>query len=132
MTNVRSHSEIYTTRLLLDNHECQDCGSKEQLELHHILPRSQGGKNEIENLKTVCKKCHNENYNDVHYPKDKSKIIPVHEREKPLIGIDTTRFKRVMVYLDKDLAEQVIEYQHENHIPNRTQAIMRLIENALK
>ena len=40
-----------------DNHECAYCGSKKQLTLDHIMPKSRGGKNDWNNLVTCCFKC---------------------------------------------------------------------------
>lgn len=47
-----------------DNWECQRCGSMggpegdSTLHAHHILPKSKGGEDWIENLITVCHECH--------------------------------------------------------------------------
>ncbi|MCP4143808.1 MAG: HNH endonuclease [bacterium] len=43
-----------------DNHTCQGqgCSSKRYLEIHHKIPRSQGGNNSIGNLITLCSACH--------------------------------------------------------------------------
>ncbi len=40
-----------------DNHECVYCGSKKQLTLDHVIPKSRGGGNEWTNLVTCCFKC---------------------------------------------------------------------------
>lgn len=40
-----------------DKYECQYCGSKEDLEIDHIVPLSKGGNNEDYNLITACHKC---------------------------------------------------------------------------
>ncbi len=37
---------------------CADCGSMFDLTVHHKLPLSQGGTNDIENLILICKDCH--------------------------------------------------------------------------
>ncbi|GAA3880589.1 HNH endonuclease [Haloarcula argentinensis] len=37
---------------------CVKCGSGCDIEVHHIIPRSQGGQNEIENLTSLCHSCH--------------------------------------------------------------------------
>ena len=42
-----------------DKYECQYCGSKENLEIDHIIPLSQGGTNEDDNLITSCHRCNN-------------------------------------------------------------------------
>lgn len=40
-----------------DSHECQYCGSKRDLTLDHVLPRSKGGSSNWKNLVTACKPC---------------------------------------------------------------------------
>ena len=41
-----------------DNYTCQHCGSKEELQSHHILPRISSGTNTPKNGITLCKTCH--------------------------------------------------------------------------
>jgi 5-methylcytosine-specific restriction endonuclease McrA len=42
-----------------DRWRCRRCGSEENLTLHHVVPRSRGGKHLPDNLVTVCwYKCH--------------------------------------------------------------------------
>ena len=40
-----------------DGFECQYCGSKKDLTLDHLIPRSKGGKSSWTNLVTACKTC---------------------------------------------------------------------------
>ncbi len=40
-----------------DGHECQYCGSKKNLTLDHVHPRSKGGRSNWKNLVTACKEC---------------------------------------------------------------------------
>jgi 5-methylcytosine-specific restriction endonuclease McrA len=40
-----------------DGFQCMYCGSKKDLTLDHVMPRSRGGKNEWTNLVTSCFKC---------------------------------------------------------------------------
>ena len=37
---------------------CQMCGSKKNLTVHHVLERSKGGKDVIENACLLCRPCH--------------------------------------------------------------------------
>lgn len=122
---------LYTQVLTRDNHSCQDCGSHSQLEVHHLLPLSQGGKNELSNLKTLCQECHDLYYNDVHYPEDKSKIIPFEEREERLIALDQTKQTKVLLVLPGKLFEKVDDHRFNNRISSRSEAIRTLIEKAL-
>lgn len=40
-----------------DNHTCQYCGSREQLSIDHVIPRSRGGQDIWENVTTACTSC---------------------------------------------------------------------------
>jgi len=66
-----SHNKIEKRmkRMVLerDNYVCQVDGSKEKLEVHHIKPKGKKGKDFIENLITLCKKCHWKAHNTLSY-----------------------------------------------------------------
>jgi len=38
--------------------ECVSCGSKENIEYHHIIPLALGGSNRIRNIVPLCHRCH--------------------------------------------------------------------------
>lgn len=42
-----------------DKHECVYCGSKNELTIDHLHPRTRGGKTEYENVVTCCWDCNN-------------------------------------------------------------------------
>ena len=42
---------------------CEHCGKK-AVDIHHIIYRSQGGKDEIDNLIALCRKCHDMAHNE--------------------------------------------------------------------
>ena len=51
--NSRAHA------LDRDNYTCQYCGKKnKRLEVHHIVYRSNGGNDDLDNLITLCENCH--------------------------------------------------------------------------
>ena len=60
--------EIIKEVLERDQYKCQNelivaakltkCHSKKDVQVHHILPLSRGGKSEKNNLITLCKDCH--------------------------------------------------------------------------
>lgn len=58
---ITFHSKIYRiSRAKIykrDSHECVYCGSKKNLTLDHVIPKSRGGTNTWENLVTSCFKC---------------------------------------------------------------------------
>jgi len=43
-----------------DRYRCQaaGCGHTRNLEVHHRVPRSEGGRTELQNLVTLCRRCH--------------------------------------------------------------------------
>lgn len=52
--------DSYPTRALIykrDDHECQYCGSKNDLTIDHVIPRSKGGQDTWQNLVACCTKC---------------------------------------------------------------------------
>ena len=51
-------SKVYRRVLELDKNRCVICGSTMGLHIHHVIFRSQGGKTSIDNLMTLCYRCH--------------------------------------------------------------------------
>ena len=47
-----------------DKHKCQQCGSEERLEVHHIQHREDGGSNRPDNLVCLCHECHYKHHNN--------------------------------------------------------------------
>ena len=57
--NAREHA------LVRDNYTCQCCGKKNcRLEVHHIVFQSNDGSDDLENLVTLCKDCHDTIHHD--------------------------------------------------------------------
>ena len=52
--------------LVRDNYTCQYCGSKEDITIDHVLPRSRGGKSTFLNCVASCKEC------NIHRKQDKT------------------------------------------------------------
>lgn len=50
------------------NYRCANCGSEDDLEIHHIVPVSLGGNDTISNLVPLCFSCHKAAHNgrDIH------------------------------------------------------------------
>jgi 5-methylcytosine-specific restriction endonuclease McrA len=46
-----------------DGHQCRMCGRSEGLaDVHHIIKRSQGGTDDMDNLILLCRNCHNKQH----------------------------------------------------------------------
>lgn len=58
----KNWSEMREKALVRDNHECQVCGGRENLIVHHIKPDSKFNSleeaNQLSNLLTCCRSCH--------------------------------------------------------------------------
>ena len=55
---MASWQEIRIQILQRDGYKCQSCGKRTSGQVHHIIPRSKGGSNELSNLMVLCGKCH--------------------------------------------------------------------------
>ena len=80
--NSRAHA------LDRDNYTCQHCGAKNtRLEVHHIIFRSQGGSDDLDNLITLCERCHNNLHNGkiVLKIKSKKKLLLKHASQMNVI-----------------------------------------------
>ena len=61
---MKPHTKIYMNHFGYDINswipcEVPNCG-KQCVDVHHVTPRSQGGKDTIENLMGLCRECHHE------------------------------------------------------------------------
>lgn len=74
-------------RLVLerDGYRCRACGSKDQIDVHHVKLRSAGGEDEPKNLIAACRRCHQ----DIHL----YKLAVVAQGRRGANG--TLRFERV-------------------------------------
>ena len=61
-----------------DGWRCQKCGSLENLQVHHKIRRSQQGNDSLENLVTLCARCHMAEHGQLAY-----EIKAIQAIEKP-------------------------------------------------
>ena len=48
-----------------DKNQCTKCGRKKDIQVHHIKSRTDGGRNSLSNLITLCRKCHYKEENKI-------------------------------------------------------------------
>jgi excisionase family DNA binding protein len=60
--------------IIRDEYACQECGSREMLEVHH---KDGSGRNDPDNLITLCQKCHRKIHAQAVSPPPKVKIAPI-------------------------------------------------------
>ena len=55
----RTYIPAHTRKLVFirDKYRCVKCGSREKLEIHHIIPDAKGGSSRLENLQLLCQSC---------------------------------------------------------------------------
>jgi 5-methylcytosine-specific restriction endonuclease McrA len=56
--DLKSFQLLRNSILRRDGWQCQSCGSRMGLEVHHITPRSKLGDDVEENLIALCRECH--------------------------------------------------------------------------
>lgn len=78
---------IYRSCFIRDNFKCRHCGDRNAIHPHHVIYRSHRGKNEMNNIITLCAQCHLEG---VHQGKLHIDIIEVLEND---VVVKFTRLK---------------------------------------
>lgn len=68
-----------------DGGKCKVCSSNKDLSLDHIIPRSDGGTNEIENLQTLCRRCNSAKNNR----RARVKVGQTSANDRPMIGVSS-------------------------------------------
>jgi len=54
----QAYKKLQRRVLERDEYKCQTCGKWTEAPPHHVRHRSQGGSDTLENLKTLCMRCH--------------------------------------------------------------------------
>lgn len=89
----RLDENLRIATLVRDNYTCKMCGAKNtKLEAHHITPRRYSGNDSINNLITLCAKCHSNitgkemNYAEGLYSKIKGKNVNFIDSQRVMQG----------------------------------------------
>ena len=62
--NTKGYYNVKQAVLSRDNYTCQICGKQKQhLHVHHIVFKSKGGSDRMDNLVTLCRECHEKIHN---------------------------------------------------------------------
>lgn len=78
ISKIRREQNVIRKTMITPDSVCSKCGSKENLEIHHMLPVAIGGDNDDRNLIILCHDCHRQTTN---YFKTKLKNIKKNETE---------------------------------------------------
>jgi 5-methylcytosine-specific restriction endonuclease McrA len=61
--NQEDYDQLKERVLNRDGWKCQCCGTSANLQVHHLVRRSQLGPDALENLMTLCAGCHRREHN---------------------------------------------------------------------
>ena len=61
--NQEEYDQLKKCVLNRDGWKCQSCGASANLQVHHLVYRSQLGPDELDNLITLCARCHRRRHN---------------------------------------------------------------------
>lgn len=53
-----SPDKLWKDRVISEAGKCDECGSVEDLTVHHKTPLGMGGTNQKDNIQVLCRKCH--------------------------------------------------------------------------
>jgi 5-methylcytosine-specific restriction endonuclease McrA len=85
-----------------DQNECVYCGSKKDLTIDHVQPRSRGGKNTWTNLVTCCSKCNikkgNKTPEEAKMTLRRKPFEPTFIHETPVLNEAWDNFKESFLY----------------------------------
>ena len=101
---IAQNNEFPTRNLIYkrDDYECQYCGTKENLTIDHVIPRSKGGKDTWDNLVACCTSCN---------VKKGSKSLK--DANMKLRKIPHAPFSRIMLDLEKSKVDEWKEFVFE-------------------
>ena len=67
-----------------DSFQCRECNGDKYLQIHHTIPLSKGGTNKINNLITLCEKCHSLKHNHIFNYSDTDNDLAFEKRIKTI------------------------------------------------
>jgi 5-methylcytosine-specific restriction endonuclease McrA len=61
----QDYEELRNRVLSRDGWKCQSCGRHKDLQVHHLMRRSQLGSDALDNLIALCASCHRRQHNKI-------------------------------------------------------------------
>lgn len=80
------------------NNQCLSCGSRENLEVDHVIPLAIGGSNEVSNLQPLCRTCNASKGSRIidHRPKEFVEQLTNYKNQKIMAELkELNRWKRI-------------------------------------
>jgi 5-methylcytosine-specific restriction endonuclease McrA len=68
--NEEAYDQLKKHVLNRDGWKCQDCGTSANLQVHHLVYRSQLGPDESTNLISLCARCHRRRHNNLFHKRN--------------------------------------------------------------
>ena len=95
-----------------DNHTCVRCGSKENLSIDHVIPRSKGGSHDESNLQTLCRSCNSAKNNR----QAKEDLTTNSNDDRPTIDQPSTNGQSSVVVTSPLIPSSLIPSSKEKHL----------------
>ena len=74
---------------------CRNCGSRDQLDPAHHIPRSLGGKNLAESVIPLCRRCHDAQH------RNELELLPLMTRDEQMEAVRIVGIARAYSYLTR-------------------------------
>ena len=90
------------------NHKCCHCGTKEKLQVDHIIPLSRGGRHDEENMQILCQLCNLKKGKGIDYDKyfkKGNREFMYLRRDFPLNSLSAKEFKALCEHKWKELCD---------------------------
>ncbi len=74
---MRKHIEVYRKHFEIGDQDvvlCEACHRERVVDIHHLVFRSHGGSDQIDNLVGLCRSCHNRAHNDRAFNEELKKL----------------------------------------------------------
>lgn len=74
---------------------CRNCGSRQNIDPAHTIPRSLGGKNLAESVIPLCRRCHDAQH------RNELELLPLMRREEQMEAVRVVGIARAFRYLTR-------------------------------